>query len=138
MHTSTQTRININCSLHCMYVCIQHSVFHALYFLTFSLIIILFGGWIGYYSKGYSFKFYHNFQSRNTFLMVLILIGPNFKIAIFKFWEKVLSKGVDSKKKLFVKAKKMSACKRSTFLGHPNSGSSVQNAQTLLQNSLLF
>ena len=39
----------------------------------------------------------------------------------------VLAKDIDSKRK-FEKAKKKSARKRPIFLGHPNSGSCVQNA----------
>ena len=58
-------------------------------------------------------------------------------------WKKVyiLAKHIDSKsqKRQFeIKAKKNWAWKRPIFLGHPYSGSCVQNAKTLLQNIFLF
>ena len=40
----------------------------------------------------------------------------------------ILAKDIDSKRKFEIKAKKNSAWKRPIFLGHPNSGSCVQNA----------
>jgi len=40
--------------------------------------------------------------------------------------------------KFEIKATKISAWKKAFFLGHPNSGSCVQNAETLLQNNFLL
>ena len=46
----------------------------------------------------------------------------------------ILAKDIDSRRKLEIKAKNISAWKRPIFLGHPNSGSFLQNAIFCLQN----
>ena len=77
-------------------------------------------------SLGWTKKCKHKYD-HITWLYILINT-LNQKISEGKKFIYVLAKDIDAKRKFEIKAKQISAWKRPIFLGHPNSGSCVQNA----------